>query len=77
MSYQDKFGVTALAQAGVDRFDISWDYDDDPTDKTQRKAVFLVVPKTAASDHEHIELTRQGARDLRDWLTAYLEDTLG
>lgn len=78
MAYKDKYGITAIEQdadfGSVDTFDISWDRRDDETDKTQRRAVFLVTPDKTKFDHEHVTLSQKGAKDLLDWLTAFLKD---
>lgn len=75
--YKDnKFGVTEI---GIDMYpdssmNISWDYLDDEHDLSQRNATLLVIPDVNKSDHTHIELTRQGAKDLRDWLNDFLNE---
>lgn len=79
MAYKDKYGITAIQQKGryksVDTLDISWDCDDDSeSDKSKRYPVFLVIPGKKKMYHEHVSLSRKGAKDLRDWLSAFLKD---
>lgn len=78
MAYKDRFGITSIEQSdkSVDTFDISWDIDgDDESDKAQRYPVFLITPDKKEFDHHHVSLSRKGAKDLRDWLAEFLDDT--
>lgn len=75
--YKDsKYGTTELEVDGRGypntEIKISWDYWDDENDLSQRRATLLIIPNIEEPDHTHIELTRQGAKDLRDWLTEFL-----
>lgn len=83
MSYKKPFGITEIRKQEdkVDCLSVSWDYRDDPEDKSQRKPVFLYTPhmddldKGGCPHHYHIELTREQALILKDWLVDYIEDT--
>jgi hypothetical protein len=57
------------------RLAVGWDYEDDPSDKSQRFVNMLYVPYTPEFPHEHIELNREEAIKLRDWLSAFIEFT--
>lgn len=74
MSYKDRYGVTRIKDERFDHLDISWDYWDNEHDLSQRKCMLLYIPDTTAENHNHIELDREQATVLRDWLTNYLED---
>ena len=79
MAFKDKYGITAIDQnpelRSVDTFDISWDYDDNEHDLSQRKPVFLIVPDKRKDEHYHVTLSRKGATDLRTWLNKFLRAT--
>ena len=76
MSYKSRYGSTSIRPGRIDNLDIGWDFEDDETDKRQRKPVFLFTPDMKNTvNHHHIELSRAQAKKLRDWLTAYLKDT--
>lgn len=82
MSYKDKYGITDIRpeEDKVDCLCISWDWQDNPDDKSQRRPVFLYTPhmedldKSGCPHHYHIELNFEQAKKLRDWLSDYIED---
>lgn len=81
MAYSDKFGITDFEQLPgyrpVATFGISWDIDGDfdrADDRSLRYPCFLIVPDKEKQDHHHVALSRTGAKDLRDWLSAFLKD---
>lgn len=55
-----------------DYLHISLDYDTLPDNPDDWHAVFLYVPYKPEKEHEHIELNREQAEKLRDWLTDWL-----
>lgn len=75
--YKDsRYGITEI---GVDMYpnskvSISWDYWDDENDLSQRNPTLLIIPDLGQPEHDHIQLTRQGAKDLRDWLNEFLNE---
>lgn len=74
MAYDDKFGITKISKGKIDNLSISWDYESDPDDKTQRRPIFLFTPNMDnTNEHFHIELTRKQARVLSKWLIDYLK----
>jgi hypothetical protein len=76
MSYKDRYGITKIVDDKSDNLSVSWDYDSNKDDLTQRRPVFLYTPwMDNTDDHYHIELTRNQAIVLRDWLNDYLEET--
>ena len=87
MAYEDRHGVTNIRDASkmtveerkkegiYDIFNLSWDYEDDEADKSQREAVILYIPLSTSSEHHHIPMNREEAKIMRDWLDAFLEDT--
>lgn len=78
MAYQDKFGITDIELEIYlwQKISISWDILDeiDEAKNGLKHPVFLFISDTGGDNHDHIVLTVKGARDLRDWLTAYLHD---
>jgi len=69
--HDNKYGVYSI-KTGLS---ISWDYDTSPSDKSQRSAVFLFTPNpNNTDDHHHIEMDREQAQKLRDWLDAFIKD---
>ena len=75
MAYKDKFGITKIREGQTNNLDISWDYENDPNDLKQRKAVFLFTPDMKnAMEHYHIELDQQQANVLRKWLNQFLNE---
>ncbi len=74
MSYQDKHGHTVVFKNDRHQFSVTWDFDTDPNDKSQRIVDLLYVPDLAKAAHEHIRLAHDEARALRDWLSAFLAD---
>lgn len=76
MSYKDRFGVTTIRDNKIDHLRISWDCDYPETDPSEKRhPVFLFVPDYDQEDHWHIELTRQEALELRNWLNDYIKDS--
>lgn len=81
MAYKDsRWGGTTIRDEECDNLQISWDYED--REQTQRRAVLLYTPwlpknkkKNQDIDHSHIELNREQARELRDWLNDFLYET--
>lgn len=75
MAYKNKFGITKIISSKRKNLDISWDCEEDPKDKKQRKPVFLFTPDMDNTiNHFHIELDKKQAVKLRDWLNDYLKD---
>lgn len=75
MAYKDRYGSTIIRGDRRDNVSIGWDYDDDEADKSQRYASILYIPDTQDSEHSHINLTREQALVLRNWLIDFLNDT--
>ena len=88
--YTDKFGRTnirdcskmtkrELSKQSVysknDILGLSWDVDDPQDTKDKRIGVFLYVPYHSEPNHEHITFNRSEAMIMREWLTAFIEDT--
>jgi len=72
MSYQDRFGVTNIRPDDRDNLDISFDYDDNPS---ETYPVFLFTPDMKnPNDHYHITLSLSQAQRLHQWLTDYLAE---
>lgn len=88
MAYSDKYGATTVRdnsvkkvkgriQCGWDIIKLSWDYDDDENDKSQRVAHILYVPYYPEHDHDHIIMNLEEAKIVRDWLTEFINDVEG
>jgi hypothetical protein len=70
--YKDRFGVTKILG---DNLQISWDYDDNEHDLTQRKATLLYTPDMGNTNtHYHISLDQLQAKNLREWLDEFIAD---
>ena len=75
MSYQDRYGITKLRDGRRDNLSINWDYEDNADDKAQRFPVLFFTPDMENTrEHYHIQLDRDKAKVLRDWLTEFLEE---
>lgn len=82
MAYKDRYGSTKLRNGRRDNLSIGWDNFVNsaknfasPKYAHNRVPVFLFTPDMEdTKQHYHIELNKQQAKDLRDWLTAYLKD---
>lgn len=74
MAYKDRYGSTDICDGRIDNLSIGWDYEDDPEDASQRYPVFLFIPDTEHHNHYHIELDREKAQILRDWLDDFLQN---
>jgi hypothetical protein len=74
MSYKDIFSITEIKLAVDQPFrnlKISCDIDNDV-----KFPVILFTPYVnKPNEHFHIELTRESAIVLKEWLDAYIEDT--
>lgn len=70
--FTDRFGITTLID-GNEHLGVSWDYDTDPDDLSQRTATLFYIPDKTHHTHYHISLSDAQCADLRDWLSAYLE----
>ena len=67
-------GAVEICSGRYKNLHISWDYDGDIYDKNNRTAVLLWIPDTKKHDHEHIEMNREQAQILKEWLDEYLKD---
>lgn len=70
--YKDRYGITVVRDDKVrDRLSISRDdHGEGPI------VVLLHIPEVAEHEHSHIELNKEQATVLRDWLDEYLKDDL-
>jgi hypothetical protein len=73
MAYADDFyGLTQIIEDDQNNLRVNWDREDP---RQPRSAVLLFTPNMAnTEDHHHIELTRERAIKLRDWLNEFLND---
>jgi hypothetical protein len=70
VSFKDPFGITKIRASDRDNLNISWDFDTNPK---KNYPVLLYTPDMRDTDnHYHIALSEKQARELRDWLTAFL-----
>jgi len=70
--YKDRYGITVVRDDDIiDRLSISRDNHGEG-----HIAVLLHIPEVSEHDHSHIELNREQATVLRDWLDDYLKDDL-
>ena len=76
MAYEDNpVGHTILKKGRIGNLSVSWDYEDDPNDSSQRSPVFRFTPDMeSAKEHHHIKLSYKQADALKDWLDEYLLD---
>ena len=58
-----------------EQLSISWDFEQNPANKKEWNAVILYVPQLKEHEHFHVELTRNGAKNLCAWLKQYLKET--
>ena len=73
MSYQDRFGITAIRNTNINSLEISYDWDEDPD---SIYPVLLFTPDQEYPDnHSHIPLSRKQAHRLYEWLDEYLSDS--
>lgn len=71
MSYKDRFGITDIKSDPFHNLSISWE----PVDKESKIPVLLFSPSmNDSANHYHIEMTKEEAKILKEWLTLYLED---
>ena len=70
--YSDRYGITVIRDDKVrDRLSIARDdHGRGPI------AQLLYIPEVAEHEHSHIELNKEQATILRDWLDEYLKDDL-
>jgi hypothetical protein len=64
--------ILSITPGPYDALSISLDYDDDPQ---KLFPVFLFVPIMDQPEHWHIQLNREQAVKLRDWLNDYMKMT--
>jgi len=70
--YKDRYGITVVRDDKIrDRLSISRDNHGD-----EHIAVLLHIPEVAEHEHSHIELNKEQATVLRDWLDNWLNDDL-
>lgn len=70
MSFEDRFAITKISETlDYERISISID---EGLKEDGISAVILYIPNTKYPDHEHIELTKKEAENLRNWLNKYL-----
>jgi hypothetical protein len=75
MGYYDKEHGTTVIEKSVGRFGssltISVDYYENPK---ELHPVLLYVPNDYEDEHHHIELSKESALELKNWLEAYLKE---
>lgn len=75
MSYQNKFGITKIIDKKRDNLSVSFDTGTRRFKEDEVGVVFLYTPDMDnTQEHFHIELTRQEASLLKDWLGAFLSE---
>lgn len=73
--YKDtRYGITNIIHNDSGSLDISWDYDDDVDDISQRVPVMLYTPNDRRNSHYHITLNKEQAATLHTWLGNYLKE---
>lgn len=84
MSYKSKFGLTEIIPRVRNNLVISWDLESEDWDEINQKPVgkltkfpiLLFTPNlNNTKEHYHIDLSREQAILLKEWLDAYIEDT--
>lgn len=81
MSYKKhRYGSTTIRSEQRDNLSIGWDadvYEPETCSKSRRYPVFLYTPDMRdLNTHYHISLNKQQAKQLKQWLEDYLEDTM-
>lgn len=82
MAYKDRYGSTIIRPQTRDNLSIGWDNFknssknfDKPKYAKNRVPVLLFTPDmNDTNNHYHIELNKNNAKVLRDWLNDYLKD---
>lgn len=66
--------IETVKEGRRDNLSMSWDYDTDASNVTERHAVMLYTPDMEdTSNHEHIEFSDEEAKKLHSWLGRFLE----
>ena len=68
------FNALTVKGGKLNNLSISWDYESDPDDKSQRVPSLLVTPNRKKFEHYHIDLNRKQAKKLKNWLTWFLNN---
>lgn len=66
--YSDRFGITNVRESDRDNLTLSIDVMEEPV------AVMLYIPDINDHEHFHIQLNKDQAKIMRDWLSAFIED---
>jgi hypothetical protein len=74
MAYKNKFGITKIVDKKRDNLSVSFDTGTRRIKKDEVGVVFLYTPDMDTQEHYHIELNRQEASLLKDWLEAFLNE---
>ena len=75
MSFQDRYGSTKIVNRKLDNLSISFDCGTRRFRTDEVGAVFLYTPDmTNTSDHYHIEIKREEAIILKEWLELFLKN---
>lgn len=71
MAYKDTFGITKIINDKMNNLQINIEEMDEFV------AMLLFTPDMDdKNEHYHIELTKENAKPLRDWLNEFLEDDI-
>ena len=69
--YSDKYGITPVREGRRNKLSMSRDNHGEG-----HVATLLHIPDTEDHEHSHIELNKEQATILRDWLDSWLKDDL-
>lgn len=75
MSFQDRYGSTQIINRRVDNLSISFDCGTRRFKVDEVGVVLLFTPDMSVKgDHYHIEITREEAINLKEWLDLFLKN---
>jgi hypothetical protein len=75
MAYEDRFAITKIIDQNRDNLSVSFDSGTRRFKENEVGAVLLYTPDMSnTSEHYHIELNRQEATLLKEWLEAFLNE---
>jgi hypothetical protein len=76
MSFEDRFGVTKIIDARRDNLSVSFDKGTRRIADNDVGVVFLYTPDMQNTNtHYHIDLTKEEAIKLKNWLDSFLNES--